>query len=350
MAAASAPQERLTWKFPVCVPSSAIIGDSQLKYVHNHFDPSSPHSPAFICQPGAKIADIGNLLDFVPKGVSTLILHVGTNDIATEEASKTFGRYVALVERIRSDRPDIAMVFVSLVLPRGPNERLWRPNWHAVTRFNREATKFNRMLVDWCSKRKGVFYLDHVIDAFPPWTVLAADGVHPNFVGVSLLAWNYRNLLLHLRRPYMAEWLDHALQPEGPGQRGTQPSYSQAVQCHLRGNDAVGDAVNVAVQTACETADAHSTGQHAPRESTQRNTRQASRVPRPSTPTKKCPPQPSNQADPGQRPQPAVPEPAPATTCRTRAAAPPGARRDTATPKRYDLRRPCGPVSRVCTK
>ncbi|KAH7957387.1 hypothetical protein HPB52_018406 [Rhipicephalus sanguineus] len=114
MAAAHALRKQLTWKFPLSVPSSAIIGDSQLKYVHNHFDPASTHSPAFICQPGAYIDDIGNLLDFVPKGISNLILHVGTNDIAGTDARTALDRYAALLERIRSDRPDITMVFATL--------------------------------------------------------------------------------------------------------------------------------------------------------------------------------------------------------------------------------------------
>ncbi|KAH7975748.1 hypothetical protein HPB52_004668 [Rhipicephalus sanguineus] len=90
---------------------SETIGDSQLKCVHNHFDPASPHSPAFICQPRAYIDDIGHLLDFVPKGLSNLILHVGSNFIAGTDDLTAYDWYVALLDRIRSEKPDITMLF-----------------------------------------------------------------------------------------------------------------------------------------------------------------------------------------------------------------------------------------------
>ncbi|KAH7971676.1 hypothetical protein HPB52_002167 [Rhipicephalus sanguineus] len=121
------------------------------------------------------------------------------------------------------------MVFATLVLPRGPNERLLRRNWRAVTRFNREAREFNSRLLDLCHAREGVFYVDHAIDRFPPWAVHAADGLHPSFAGVSLLAWNFYNLLLDLRRPYITDWQDNAPQPEAYG-HGETPSYAQALQ------------------------------------------------------------------------------------------------------------------------
>ncbi|KAH7982163.1 hypothetical protein HPB52_003333 [Rhipicephalus sanguineus] len=93
----------------------------------------------------------------------------------------------------------------------GPNERLLRRNWRAVTRFNREAREFDSRLLNLCH-----YDVDHAIDRFPPCAVLAADGLHPSFAGVSLLAWNFYNLLLDLRRPYIyiTDWQDHAPQPE----------------------------------------------------------------------------------------------------------------------------------------
>ncbi|KAH8027135.1 hypothetical protein HPB51_002318 [Rhipicephalus microplus] len=117
----------------------AIVGDSQLKYLHQHFNPASPHSPAFICQPGACIGDIGELLDFVPKGTSNLILHIGTNDLANTDASTAFNRYVALLDRIRHERPDIPMVFATIVLPRAPNQRLRRHNRRAINNWLEHA-------------------------------------------------------------------------------------------------------------------------------------------------------------------------------------------------------------------
>ncbi|KAH9379283.1 hypothetical protein HPB48_007824 [Haemaphysalis longicornis] len=57
----------------------------------------------------------------------------------------------------------------------------------------------------------GVFYLDHAMQHFFPRMVLAADGLHPNFTGVSLLSWNLYNLLLRTRKPQIGDWRDDAL-------------------------------------------------------------------------------------------------------------------------------------------
>ncbi|KAH7977063.1 hypothetical protein HPB52_023376 [Rhipicephalus sanguineus] len=264
MAAARALRKQLTWKFPLNVPSSAIIGDSQLKYVHDHFNPASPHSPAFICQPGAYIDDISDLLDFVPKRISNLILH-----------------------RIRSDRPDITMVFATPVLPHGPNERLLLRKWRAVTRFNREAREFNFRLL----------------------------GLHPSFAGVSLLALNFYNLLLDLRRPYITDWQDYAPQPEAYGY-GETPSYSQALQRDHPGDACRSVEGNNAKIVAPETT-ASSTSQPMRSGPHSRGARPATHVPRLSTP---------------------------ATTSRE-------ARPNEAAPKtRYDLRVPGSPARRACAK
>ncbi|KAH8022960.1 hypothetical protein HPB51_006390 [Rhipicephalus microplus] len=265
MAAARAFRKQLTWRFPIHRASTAIVGDSQLKYLHQHFDMASPHSPAFICQPGACIGDIGELLDFVPKGTSNLILHIGTNDLANTDAPTAFNRYVALLDRIRHERPDIPMVFATLVLPRAPNQRLRRHNWRAVRRFNFEAREFNLRLLSSCHEREGVFYVNHRIDALPPWTVLAADGLHPSFAGVYLLAWNIYNLLLDLRRPYINNWLEHAPQPEaGAYELRETPSYSQALRRDSSDATCRGGKEKNMNPAAPETVAARSPGQHTP--------------------------------------------------------------------------------------
>ncbi|KAH9362678.1 hypothetical protein HPB48_001225 [Haemaphysalis longicornis] len=211
MAAVNASTKRIIWKFPQHAPTCAVVGDSQTKHLHTHFDPSSPDSPAFISQPGARIDDVGGLLDFVPRGVSLLVLHVDTNDIARTSAETAIQRYRTLLHHIKAERPDIGTIFVSLVLPRGPNERLHQPNLRRVGIINQEAHTFNCRLVDLCNEMAGVFYLDHAMQHFSPRMVLAADGLHPNFTGVSLLSWNLYNLLLRIRKPQIGDWRDHAL-------------------------------------------------------------------------------------------------------------------------------------------
>ncbi|KAH8009206.1 hypothetical protein HPB51_012704 [Rhipicephalus microplus] len=288
MAAARAFRKQLTWRLPIHGASTAIVGDSQLKYLHQHFDPASPHSPAFICQLGACIGDIGELLNFVPKA---------------------FNRYVALLDRIRHERPDIPIVFATLVLPRAPNQRLRRHNWRAVRRFNFEAREFNLRLLSLCHEREGVFDVNHRIDALPPWTVLAADGLHPSFAGVSLLAWNIYNLLLDLRRPYINNWLEHAPQPEaGAYELLETPSYSQALRRDSSDATCRGGKEKKMNQAAPETAAAPSTGQHTPSGPPSPSAQPPSRLPRlSSTPTTHTP-ETVTKGNPGQQRLPAVPQ------------------------------------------
>ncbi|KAH8009886.1 hypothetical protein HPB51_021684 [Rhipicephalus microplus] len=295
--------------FPIHGASIAIIGDSQLKYLHQHFDPASSHSPAFICQHGACIGDIGELLDFIPKGTSNLILHIGTNDLANTHAPTAFDRYVALLDGIRHERPDIPVVFATLVLPRAPNQRLRRHNWRAVRRFNFEARDFNLRLLSLCHERKGVFHVNHRIDALPPWTVLAADGLHPSFTGVSLLAWNIYNLLLDVRLSYITNWLDHARQPEVEAYELREtPSYSQALRRDPLYATCRGGEGNKENQAAPETAAAPSTGQHIPSGPPSPNAQPTSRLPRLSTTPTIHTPETATKVNPGQQQRPAVPQ------------------------------------------
>ncbi|KAH8034319.1 hypothetical protein HPB51_022902 [Rhipicephalus microplus] len=302
-------RKQLTWRFPIHGASTGIVGDSQLKYLHQHFNPASPHSPAFICQPGACIGDIGELLDFVPKGTSNLILNIGTNDLANTDAPTAFNLYVALFDRIRYERPDIPMVFATLVLPRAPNQRLRRHNWRAVRRFNFEAREFNLRLLSLCHEREGVFYVNHRIDALPPWTVLAADGLHPSFAGMSLLAWNIYNLLLDLRRPYINNWLEHAPQPEaGAYELRETPSYSQALRRDSSDATCRGGKEKNMNPAAPETLAARSPGQHTPSRPPSPSAQLPSRLPRlSSTPTTHTP-ETVTKGNPGQQQRPAVPK------------------------------------------
>ncbi|KAH9379671.1 hypothetical protein HPB48_000544 [Haemaphysalis longicornis] len=211
MAAVNASTKRIIWKFPQHAPNCAVVGHSQTKHLHTHIDPSSPDSPAFISQPGARFDDVGGLLEFVPRGLSFLILHVGTNDTARTSAETAIQRYRTLLHHINAEIRDIGTIFVSLMLPRGPNERLRQPNLRRVEITNQETHTFNCMLVDMCNEMPGVFYLDHAIQHFSPRMVLSADGLHPKFTGVLLLSWNLYNLLLRTRKPQIGDWRDHAL-------------------------------------------------------------------------------------------------------------------------------------------
>ncbi|KAH8032898.1 hypothetical protein HPB51_003474 [Rhipicephalus microplus] len=185
-----------------------------------------------------------------------------------------------------------------------PNEPRRRHNWRAVRRFNFEALEFNLRLL--CHQREGVFYVNHRIDALPPWTVLAGDGVHPSFTGVSLLAWNFYNLLFDLRWRYMNNWLDHAPQPEAYKLWET-PSCSQALRrdppCDTcRGGE--GQTKNQAAPNSRYP----STDQQILSGPPSRSTRPPSRVPQLSTPPARHTPKKATKINPGQQRRPAVPQ------------------------------------------
>ncbi|KAH7935230.1 hypothetical protein HPB52_004818 [Rhipicephalus sanguineus] len=172
MATIHASPKQVIWKFPQQTPTCAVFGDSQKRHLHNLFDCSSPESPAFISPPG--------LLDFVPRGTSFLILHIGTNDLARTSADIAIGKYAALLDHIRSEMSDIGTIFATLVLPRGLNERLRHPNGMQVNHINKQTHRFNSWLLNLCKSRRNVFFNDHAIHYFPPRMVLAADGLHTN--------------------------------------------------------------------------------------------------------------------------------------------------------------------------
>lgn len=199
----------ITWKFPKQVTTTVIIGDSQCKHLYNHFDPRRKGAPAFISKSGAGIEDISSLMDFVPQTATTVILHVGTNDLTTTSAPVAFGNYEDLLGTIRRDHPNIRRVYVTLVLPRAPNRRRRNFNWRFVERFNTEASRFNGLLRKLCQRTRDLFYFDHGLEWFPLWRVLAADGLHPSFEGVAIMASHIPDLV---RRSYVREpelWLTH---------------------------------------------------------------------------------------------------------------------------------------------
>ncbi|KAH7980470.1 hypothetical protein HPB49_016366 [Dermacentor silvarum] len=210
------PAKTMLWKFPCTPPNTVIIGDSQTKYLHQHFDPRLAGTPAFITQTGACIADAAKLLDFVPDTSTTLVLYVGTNDLLSTSGATAFRNYGSLLNQIMSELPHIRRVCVSLVLPRSFNRRRGSiGNVTLVQRCNREAMHFNKLLRDFCRRTKKVFYGDHGFEWLPLYRVLAAAGLHPSFEGVSLLAGHFRLLCYRRRVPSSTDWQDCSSAPSG---------------------------------------------------------------------------------------------------------------------------------------
>ncbi|KAG0414434.1 hypothetical protein HPB47_008378 [Ixodes persulcatus] len=140
----------IQWKYPKYVPTAAVVGGSQVKYIHEHFDPRRKDAPAFIGQSGSRILDVSDLLDWLPPTVTTLALHVGGNNLTTTGAECAFYRYRDILHHLSRERPEITTVYVTRVLPRYLNRRRRERTLENVFRFNQEVRQFNERLRQLC--------------------------------------------------------------------------------------------------------------------------------------------------------------------------------------------------------
>ncbi|KAG0422446.1 hypothetical protein HPB47_001727 [Ixodes persulcatus] len=208
MATGPRTAERLSMKYPQCSIKTAIIGDSQAKYLYQHFNAYSSEAPASITYSGGRFSDVMQLLEYVPETVSTLILHIGTNDLAKDGAQVSLEHLYELLSYIRSTRPGIGPIYISLVLPRSANRRRRFSNHQFVWWFNKQVTKFNIEVSRLCRSDSGTFYIHHAFSEMPARRVLAADGVHPSFEGVALLALHYQQVIMKNTKQEPAGWSD----------------------------------------------------------------------------------------------------------------------------------------------
>lgn len=222
----------ISWKFPKAPPSTVVVGDSQTKYLFQHFDPLLAGTPAFVSHNGAVIADMPLLIDFVPPTTSTLIVHIGTNDLTKNNARAVFENYIHMLTCIQKEYQGIRNIYATLILPRAANRRRGYKNQRFIHRFNREASLFNSLLRRYCRRSSTAHLLDHALECFPPARVLAADGVHLSFEGVALVACHIRQLCFESpSQATTASWQDcaPAIQHHTPSTRGVGPEPSTAV-------------------------------------------------------------------------------------------------------------------------
>ncbi|CAN7989908.1 unnamed protein product [Ixodes pacificus] len=136
--------------YPHYSPTVAVLGDSQVKYLHTRFDPSCRQFPTmFVSVSGGYIADFHQEVDLLPPSVRIVILHVATNDLASRDPQPVRQHYLDLLHHIQT-RPGIQLVVCSHVLPRIINRHLHFPNRHFTDAFNHRAGVFNRQLTDIC--------------------------------------------------------------------------------------------------------------------------------------------------------------------------------------------------------
>ncbi|KAH6938564.1 hypothetical protein HPB50_010577 [Hyalomma asiaticum] len=173
---------------------NSIPLDARTKSLFQYFDQLLQSTPAFVTLSGALISDVPSLVDFVPSSATTLVLHVGSNDLARRSALATFQRYRELLDFIHEELPEIRCIYATLVLPRTTNRRRRSDNRAFVHGFNREASRFNSLARSFCGRSRNLSCLDHIFEWLPPGRVLAADGVHLSYEGVALMASHIRQL------------------------------------------------------------------------------------------------------------------------------------------------------------
>lgn len=115
-----------------------------------------------------------------------------------------------MLEFVNRERPDIADIFVTLLLPQTPNRRRGCANRRAVERYNREACHFNALLRAHCRRSRNVRYINHGMEWLPSGRVFAADGLHPSFEGVAVMTSHLQQVLLRNSARSAHAWMDQA--------------------------------------------------------------------------------------------------------------------------------------------
>ncbi|KAL1424977.1 hypothetical protein MTO96_019628 [Rhipicephalus appendiculatus] len=188
---------------------------SRHRYLHRHFNPHDKATPAFITISGASTFDIENELVNIPRSVTTLVFHVGASELELYGPDESLRRLRRLVNNTLRTRQELQRLIVSCVLPRYHNRRLERSNENFVHRFNRDARHFNETIKAYCRKPGKVSYVDHEFDQLPPRRFLAADGLHPSFMGVALIAETLKGALCRRDLEVATGW---SSQPTAPTQ------------------------------------------------------------------------------------------------------------------------------------
>lgn len=83
------------------------------------------------------------MLEYLPRGVEKLVIHVGTADIARSGFSASLAALRRMLDRIRQLRPEVRAIFLSLPLPREANRHRRGNNHRFVWWFNQELIRHN---------------------------------------------------------------------------------------------------------------------------------------------------------------------------------------------------------------
>ncbi|KAH9380007.1 hypothetical protein HPB48_006175 [Haemaphysalis longicornis] len=140
-------------------------------------------------------------MDFVPRTTTTIVLHVGTNDIAKTPAESPF-----------NGTKSFSLPSGMTILKSVPSMRL-SSSLAAMIGADNGATGW-----------PGLFYLDRGLEWLPSARVFAADGIHPNFAGVVIMASHLHRALLRSFAGSQSTWLQHGASAPSQQVQGQAPS------------------------------------------------------------------------------------------------------------------------------
>ncbi|KAH6943030.1 hypothetical protein HPB50_014105 [Hyalomma asiaticum] len=178
---------------------AALATDFKEALINDSTEQAVPDPPSLILgssweAPLASTAVVTAAMN-APHLLTTLVFHVGISELELYGHDESLRRLRRLVNNTLRARPELQRLIISCVLPRAPNHHLERPNLKFVHRFNWEARQFNETIKTYCRRPSKVSCVDYHFDQLPPQRFLAADGLHPSFTGVALLAEMLKNTL-----------------------------------------------------------------------------------------------------------------------------------------------------------
>ncbi|KAH6930678.1 hypothetical protein HPB50_017096 [Hyalomma asiaticum] len=137
--------------------------------------------------------------------------------------------YRALLDSIARDCANIKKVYATLILPRSTNRPLAISNRQFVQRCNREACFFNNLLRRHCRQTKELFFNNLGFEWLPSCCVSAADGLHPNFDGVALIASHLHQTLSWWYTRKDTTWKDCSTGHTSDGSAQTSPAATPTI-------------------------------------------------------------------------------------------------------------------------
>jgi hypothetical protein len=192
-------------------PTTALIGDSFLKFIPDYFDPDHELSPVIISVPGARFEDLLDEIPFIPDTVRTVTIVAGTNDLRSprcDPANVVFALR-RFLRALQCSLPTLTHIRIHMVPPRIKNRHANSyDNSVFCKHFNERALQYNKQLEN--LHVLGVYVCNHGLGDDDLRDVLQLDGVHPSRIGLRALTNNIKQFSA------FASYMDFTSLPFGP--------------------------------------------------------------------------------------------------------------------------------------